>query len=232
MLKERRHAIFSLSQSNGDHVVNAVKPIYIARTIQVITRVEFQEIVRLDGRVRGSALNTDAAYVECRDGREGLHKVEAAFRGLGYPLQYRNIKNMGWYPVCLRVLSLRIIRDVLDLGETGLRKMGDIAPKFSFLVRVGMNSVGLPAIVLNNVPVYWRAHYSVGDLGISEVNEQEGYLTVRLTNFKMHPILCRYLEGYFRRLLQFSFVDEVVECTETKCIYRGDDSHEYRISWK
>ncbi len=189
-------------------------------------------MVKLDGRVRGSTLNTDAAFVESREGREGLHKVEAAFRQLGYPLQYRRIKNMGWYPLCLRVLSLSIIRDVLRLGEGGVREMGDVAPKFSFLVRIGMNSVGLPTIVLKNIPVYWRAHYSVGDMAVSEVNEQDGFLTVRLTHFKIHSILCQYFEGYFRRLMQFSFTDDVVDCTETKCVFKGSDVHEYRISWK
>lgn len=189
-------------------------------------------MVKLDGRVRGSTLNTDAAFVESQEGREGLHKVEAAFRQLGYPLQYRKIKNMGWYPLCLRVLSLSIIRDVLRLGEGGVREMGDVAPKFSFLVRIGMNSVGLPTIVLKNIPVYWRAHYSVGDMAVSEVNEQDGFLTVRLAHFKIHPILCQYFEGYFRRLMQFSFTDDVVDCTETKCVFKGDDVHEYRISWK
>lgn len=198
----------------------------------MITRAEFQEIVKLDGGVRGSVLKTDAAYVESREGREGLHKVEATFRRLGYPLQYYNIRNMGWYPICLRVLSLRIIEDVLELGETGVRSMGDIAPKFSFLVRVGMNSVGLPTIVLKNIPLYWRAHYSVGDMRVSEVDEQKGYLSVQLMDFKIHPIMCKYFEGYFRRLLQFSFVDEVVMNQETKCVFKGDGLHEYRISWK
>lgn len=198
----------------------------------MITRVEFQEIVKLDGGVRGSALNTDAAYVESQEGREGLHKVETTFRRLGYPLQYRNIKNMGWYPVCLRVLSLRIIKDVFNLGDTGLRDMGDIAPKFSFLVRVGMDSVGLPSIVLKKIPLYWRTHYNVGDMNVGEVNHQEGYLFIQLKNFKLHPIMCQYFEGYFRRLLQFGFVDQVVESIETKCVFEGDDYHEYRISWK
>jgi len=198
----------------------------------VITRAEFQKIVKIDGGVRGSVLKTDAAYVESHEGREGLHKVEATFRRLGYPLRYCNIKNMGWYPVCLRVLSLRIIKDIFDLGETGMRNMGDSAPKFSFLVRVGMNSVGLPAVVLKNIPSYWRSHYSVGDMNVGEVNDKEGYLLVQLVNFEIHPIICRYFEGYFRRLLQFSFVDEVVESIETKCVFKGDDFHEYRISWK
>ncbi|MBE0432241.1 hypothetical protein IBX73_02105 [candidate division WOR-3 bacterium] len=198
----------------------------------MITRTEFQEIIKLDGQVRGSALNTDAAYVESQEGRAALHRVETTFQTMGYPLQYTKINSMGWYPVCLRVLSLRLIQDVLMLDEAGLRTMGDAAPKFSFLVRVGVNLPLLPAAFTKKIPGYWRRHYRVGELWASEMNGQERSLRLQLRNFRLHPVLCRYFEGYFGRLLQFGFADQQVECRETKCVYEGDACHEYELSWQ
>ncbi|UCG30466.1 MAG: hypothetical protein JSV53_00910 [candidate division WOR-3 bacterium] len=200
--------------------------------MSMLTRQDFQEIVKLEGQVRGSALNTDAACIKSQEGREGLHRVEQRFRMLGYPLEYRHIKDMGWYPISLRVLSLCIMKDVFKLDDSDMKKMGDTAPKFSFIVKVFMKFTNLRDIALDNVPGYWRMHYSVGDMNVGEINENKGYVTVQLVDFNIHPILCAYFEGYFRRLLQFGFVDGHLDSEETKCIHRGDVSHEYRISWK
>jgi hypothetical protein len=198
----------------------------------VITRAEFQEIIKLEGQVRGSALKTDAACVESREGKEGLHKVEQSFRQLGYPIEYKQFKGMGWYPLCLRVLSLCVIRDTFDMDDSEIQTMGDIAPKFSFLVKVFMKFTGVSGNVVDSVPDYWRMHYSIGDVRVSKIDDRAGYLLVQLANFRVHPVLCRYFEGYFRRLLQFSFVNQNVESQETKCAFNGDPCHEYRITWK
>jgi hypothetical protein len=198
----------------------------------MLTKKEFQEIVKLEGQVRGAALNTDAACIRSQEGREGLHRVEERFRILGYPLEYRHIKDMGWYPISLRVLSLCAVRDVFRLGESDMKKMGDTAPKFSFMVKVFMKFTDLRDVAVDSIPGYWRMHYSIGDMGVGEINEQKGYVTFQLENFRVHPILCPYFEGYFRRLLQFGFVDEQLGSLETKCVHRGDALHEYRINWK
>ena|GEM_PF-209693 len=198
----------------------------------VITRSEFQDIIKLDGQVRGSTLNTDASFVESREGKEGLRKIEESFKRLGYPVEYRQIRDMGWYPVCLRVLSLRIIQDVFGLRDNDMVSMGDTAPKFSFIVKVFMKFTGMPENAFSRIPEYWRMHYSIGDIRVEEMNEKAGYLVVRLLDFMIHPVLCRYLEGYFRRLLQFSFVAQEVRSRETKCAFNGAPYHEYHIAWK
>ncbi len=198
----------------------------------MITRSEFQDIINLEGQVRGSALNTDAAYIESRGGKKGMHSVQEKFRQLGYPIEYRNIRDMAWYPVCMRVLSLRVIQDVFDMKDEEIRHMGDTAPKFSFIVKVFMKFTGVPEHAFTRIPEYWRMHYSIGDMRINELNSEAGYLIVHLGSFMLHPILCVYLEGYFRRLLQFSFVTDEVRSRETKCAFDGAEHHEYHIAWK
>lgn len=198
----------------------------------MITRSEFQQIVKLDGQVRGSALRTDAAYVESHRGRSGLRRIEAAFEALGYPLRYAQIRNMAWYPVCLRILSLRLVQDGLGLDEEGLHAMGDGAPKFSFLVRVGLDLPLVPGTIGGKIPGYWRRHYTVGELRAEKMDGPGRSLRLQLTGLRLHPVLCRYLEGYFGRLMQFGLADRPVECRETKCVHRGDACHEYEINWQ
>jgi hypothetical protein len=198
----------------------------------VITRSEFQDIINLEGQVRGSTLNTDAAFIKSRGGGDGMRKVQETFRQLGYPIEYSHIRDMGWYPICLRVLSLRVIQDVFDLKDDEVKTMGDTAPKFSFIVKVFMKFTGMPEKALTRIPEYWRMHYSVGDIRVDEVNQKKGYLVVQLEDFIIHRIMCRYLEGYFRRLLQFSFTTHEVRSKETKCAFNGAPYHEYNIAWK
>jgi hypothetical protein len=202
------------------------------RDTSVITRSEFLDIVKLEGHVRGSTLNTDAAFVKSREGRGGLNKVEECFQNLGYPVEYKHIQDMGWYPLCVRVLSLRTIQDVLELKDEEMVTMGDMAPKFSFLVKVYMKFTNLPEHAFSAIPEYWGMHYTVGKMEVGELNEDAGFMTVRLVDFKIHPVFCRYLEGYFRRLLQFSFVSREVRCWETRCSFADAPYHEYRIAWK
>ena len=198
----------------------------------MITRSEFQDIINLEGQVRGSTLNTDAAFIESRGGRDGMHKVQETYRELGYPIEYGQIRDMAWYPVCLRVLSLRVIQDVFDLKDDDIKAMGDMAPKFSFIVKVFMKFTGMPEKALTRIPEYWRMHYSIGDIRVDEVNQEAGYMVVQLENFMIHKLMCRYLEGYFRRLLQFSFVTHEVRNKEMKCAFNGAPYHEYHIAWK
>jgi len=207
-------------------------PSNIAHNTQVITRTEFQDIVKLEGQVRGSALNTDAAYIQSQEGKEGIHRVEESFRHLGYPLGYKHIKDMGWYPICVRVLSLRLIQDTFDLQDDDIVRMGDMAPKFSFIVKVFMTFINLPERALSRIPEYWGMHYSIGDMRVATVDERAGYMVVQLDNFNIHPVFCRYFEGYFRRLMQFGFVTQEVRGRETKCVFDGAPYHEYHIAWK
>lgn len=198
----------------------------------MITRKEFGEIIKIDGKVRGSALKTDAAYIMSHKGEQGLQKIEEEFRRLGYPIEYRKFKDTGWYPLCLRILSLLIIKDTFKWSDEDLKIMGDTAPKYSFIVKFFMKFTGPPKEGMNSMPKYWKMHYTIGDIDTVEINEQKRFMKIRLKDFKTHPLLCRYLEGYFRRLLQFNFLEEKVDIEETKCMFRGDPYHEYKLYWR
>ena len=230
--KGRRNA--SCSNLRLSYTTNIIFTDQIARgqSISVITRSEFLDIIKLEGHVRGSTLNTDAAFVKSREGKGGVYRIEECFRSLGYPIEYKRIQDMGWYPLCMRVLSLRMIQDVLKLKDDEMVSMGDTAPKFSFIVKVYMKFTNLREHAFSAIPEYWSMHYTVGKMWVGELNEDAGYLLVRLENFNVHPIFCRYLEGYFRRLLQFSFVSHAVRSRETRCSFADAPYHEYQIAWK
>jgi hypothetical protein len=80
----------------------------------MVTKNDADNIMKLPGNARGAMLQTDAAFIKQNHGEEGIHKVEEEFMKVGYSIDYEKINAMKWYPLGLRVLSLRIIKDVFN----------------------------------------------------------------------------------------------------------------------
>ena len=72
--------------------------------------------------------------------------------------------------------------------------------------------------------------YSIGKLEVLEFNEDKKKILMSLKNFKIHPLVCLYLEGYFQGVAELALKDKV-KCEEVKCVFRGDNFNEYLIQW-
>ncbi len=198
----------------------------------MLGRSEFAKIIKIEGKVRGSALKTDAEYVKRNWGADGLKVVETDFKNLGYPIEYRKIKDLDWYPVCVRLLSLLIIKARFNLSDDDIESMGKMTPKFSFIVKFIIKMAPTLEKGIENIPMIWGKHYSIGEFEVVEFDDKDNFLLIRLKDFKVHPILCRYLTGYFFGLLQFLMPNENVKIEELRCMFKGDPYHEYRFTWK
>ncbi len=197
----------------------------------MISRNEFARVIKIEGKVRGTALKTDAEYVRRKWGEDGLKTLEADFKELGYPIEYNKIKDLDWYPVCARVLSLLLIKERFNLKEQDIEEMGRMTPKFSFIVKLIIKMASTLKKGIENMPEVWNKYYDIGSFEVVEFNEQEKFLIIRLKDFELHPILCKYLTGYFRGLVQFLMPDEDIKTEELRCMFRGDPYHEYRFTW-
>ncbi len=198
----------------------------------MITKNDADSIMKHQGMARGTTFQTDAAFIKRNHGEEGIHKIEEEFMKVGYPIDYEKINAMKWYPLGLRVLSLRVIKDVFNLGDEDLKAMGDSAPKYSFIVKLLMKFFVSPSETLKRAPEYWKKHYTVGTIEAAEFKEGEKHITLFVKDFKIDPVFCRYLEGYFRRLIQNLFPNKKVESKEIHCMYKDDTYHEFQMSWR
>jgi hypothetical protein len=197
----------------------------------MLTRNEVEEVMRLEGRARGAAFQTDRLYLTKVRGEEGVHALEGKLQTLGYPIRYSTVKAMEWLPVGLRILSLLAIKDLFDWSNDEIKAMGNAAPAYSFIVKLFMKVLGSLELALTRVPDYWRSHYSVGVVE-AELFAAEQRLVLTIKGFKGHPILCKYLEGYFERSLSAVCPRRKIEAVETECVYRGHVHHRYIISWE
>ncbi len=193
---------------------------------------EIEQLMAIKGQVRGAVFETDAEYIRNKHGSDGLEKVEAGLRALGYELNYAGVSSMEWMALSLRALSFLVMKDVFHWSDEDIVAMGDAAPKHSFIVKLFMKFFISPHVAFSHAPEYWIKHYDLGRLEAVSLDEETRNAVVHLYDFTLHPVYCRYLEGYFGRLFKFMFPNAKVNVRETDCICNGDECHEFLVDWE
>lgn len=197
-----------------------------------MSKDEIKKIIELPGNVRGQALLTDFEYVKNKEGEKGIILLEEKIKEWSAPINYKNIKVTGWYPIGLRVVSLLAIKEAFGYKEEDIFKIGDSAPKYSFIVKMLMKYFLSIQKTFEEASNYWKRHYSIGELEAVEYNEREKYFILRLKDFKVHPILCSYYAGYFLRIGKYVQQSKKHAIRETKCVHKENSFCEYVISWE
>lgn len=196
----------------------------------MLTREEVEEVIQIEGKVRTVALQVDGTFVTRRRGKEALSELEDKMQSLGYPIKYQKMRAMGWCPLGVRVLSLLAIKDMFNWSDEEVRAMGYSAPAYSLVAKLFMKALASPKLAFSRAPDYWTTHYDVGELEM-DFDERGRHINISIKEFKGHPILCKYLEGYLERAIQIVLARQKVSCVETKCVFRGDSYHKYYLSW-
>ena len=192
-----------------------------------IKKEELDKLMKIEGEVRGVVFQTDAKYVLEKEGEEGLKKLEERVKELGYPIDYSGGEALDSHPIGLRVISLLLIKDTFGLSNSEIKRMGYVAPRTSFIVKLLMKFFVSFKKIITETPRYWAKHYTIGSLEVISLDEETKDVSIRLKDFKIHPILCPYYQGYFEMIHEFATGKAGVESKETKCMFKGDPYHEY-----
>lgn len=190
------------------------------------------KLMEIKGNVRGEVIRNDFNYIRYREGEEGVRKVEEKLKELGYPLKFKEIRPMEYYPEALSVLVIFLAKEIFQWTESDIFDMGNSAPKYSFFTKLLMRYFLSLKKCFEESPNYWKAHFDFGSLETVEFNEKEKYAIIRIKGYKFLPIMCFYHAGYFLRIVQFILKNENPTIEETKCVYKGAPYHEYKIKWK
>jgi hypothetical protein len=197
-----------------------------------ITTEEIKELMEIKGEVRGQVFTTDFRYIKEAKGEQGIKLLKERLAELGIPIDYEKIETTKWYPLRLRVISLLAIKEVFNFNDKDIENMGRIAPKLSFIVKTLMRTFSSVERSFKETTDYWEKHYSVGRLTPSEIDMKKKHAFFNLKNFKVHPILCLYLMGYFYTIAEFILKSKKITIQETKCPFRGDNYHEFSTKWE
>jgi len=196
-----------------------------------LTKEFAQKLMKIKGECRGITLKVDWDYVLRKEGKEGLKRLEERLAELGYPLKYKEIRSMDFYPIGLDALSMLVIKELFHYNEKEIERMGASAVKFSLILKIFLKYFGSLSMMIEEAPKVWNKHYTIGRLEASKINDKEGFLALKLFDFKVHPIFCIVFKGYFGQVGKMVLGKEV-NCVERKCMFLGDPYHEFLLKWK
>ena len=194
---------------------------------EIISKEEFEELMKTEGEVRGVAFQTETNFVLEKKGKDVLKKLEDEMARLGHP--YSNIKAMEFYPLGLLIVALTIIKKLLNFTDEDFQEMGKFEAKSSLIIRISMKYfVSLDRIV-KEVPKMWRKYYSIGDFQITGLNKEKKEAVMKIENFDLHPILCQVFIGYFTSLIKMITKSDQITCEKTECSGESNECHQFYI---
>ncbi len=195
---------------------------------EIISKEEFDKLMALEGETRGLGFKTEAKFVLKEEGEEGLKRLKEVMSDFGYP--YEKISPMEFYPLGLLGVALLAIKRLFNYDDKKFQQMGEFEAKASLIIRLFMKYFVSLDRVAKEAPKMWRKYYTIGNLKVAELNKEKRYIIIRIENFKLHPILCEVLKGYYVSIVKM-IVKTSVSCEETRCVHKGGEWHEFLIKW-
>ncbi len=198
------------------------------KTLQEIAK----ELLAHPGKVKGEVFRTHAEYIRLREGEEGLKRLEEKMAELGAPINFKETKPFEWVREGVSSLSIVTAKEIFNWTDKDVFEMGRYAPKASFIIKVLIRYFVSTKKIFEEASKYWDKHFNFGSLEPVEYNEEEGKLRLRVKGFKTHPTVCIFHAGYFKGVTEFTVKTKNIDVEEVKCAHRGDDYHEFLITWK
>jgi hypothetical protein len=183
--------------------------------------------MKIKGNTKGSEFLTLKKYIEAKYGQKGVKELEKKMMKLVYPLNFDEIKASHWYPEALNVLAFIVAKEIF--GWRDLFEIGYNSPVFSFGVKVFIKFLPLN-FIQKEVPKIWSKFVDVGTLELFQPRKKEYIL--QLKDYKFHPEMCRYYEGFFLRMAEYLIKSKKITIKETKCMFKGDPYHEFFVKFK
>ena len=194
---------------------------------------KLSKLAKIKGEVRGVAFKTDMEFILKEKGEKGLKKVEDELKKIGFPIEYKTIKVMDFYPIGLRVISLLVIKETFDFDDEKIKSMGVFAAKVSLIIKLFVKYFfSIQRVFFKEAPKMWEKHYTISKLIPVELNEKKKYAILQVEDLALDPVFCTYLGGYFCSILQMVINTNAIDFQETKCPFRGDKYHEYFLKWQ
>jgi len=198
---------------------------------EIISKEEFDELMKIKGEGRGETFKNEAGYILHKEGKEGLKKLEEVMASAGYPIKYKKVKSMGFYPLGVEATTLLAIKRLFNYDDKDFQEMGRYEPKISpSIIRMFLNYFVSLERAIKGIGGVWKRMYTVGEIRVVDYDLKKKYAVLKLKNFYVSPLHCQDLIGHFAGLLEM-MVKTKVDCRETKCSFRGDEYHEFLFKW-
>ncbi len=189
-------------------------------------------LMLIEGNVKGETILNNINYIQKEMGEDSLKVIASKMDELGCALEFEKINKNEWHKESYNVIINLIMRDVFNWIDEDIFNSGRGAAKISFFLKSIIQNLLSPTILMNNANKYWKRQLDFGNIIIIESNEDEKRIVFGVKDYNKSSTSCIYQAGYFAELTSYSIRNkENLQIEETKCIYAGDDYHEYTITW-
>lgn len=196
----------------------------------IISQQEFEELMAKKGEVRGVSLEADGEFILKKKGERGLQELEKTVTKAGFPIKYREIRTMDFYPLGFKGAALLASQRLFGFQDKDFVEMGRFGASLPQVIRIFIRFFGSIGMLAKSAPRMFRKYYTVGNLIVKDLSEGERYAKTRIEDFDLHPLHCHCHRGYLARLVEM-IVKSPTTCRESKCIHQGDEYHEFIIHW-
>jgi len=196
----------------------------------IISKEIAGNLMKIKGEARGTHFISDSQYILVKEGEQGLKKIEEELQELGFPIEYKKIRNTDFYPIGLRAISLLAIKKVFNYEDKEVRNLCAFATKVSMIIRLYLKFFCSIEKMSKVAPKMWNEYFTVGSLKMTEYDEKEKRAVLRIEDFELHCIYCRCLEGFFGNIVKMVVGVKEVSCKEQKCSI-GQNFHEFVVTW-
>jgi hypothetical protein len=184
------------------------------------------------GNVKGEVFRVHAEYIKYKEGEEGVRRVEEKMAELGAPIKFSEIKPFDWVNEGFSSLSLVTAKEIFNWSDEDIFEMGRFAPKFSFIIKIMIQYLVSVEVLLKNAEKYWSKHFDFGSIETDFVVGEKRAVVRERNPAPIHPVTCTYHRGYFTGLCDFAVKGGAVTVKETSCVHKGDEYHEFLITWE
>jgi len=200
--------------------------------LEMLIPETMESLKQIQGCVKAVALQTDKIYIDVQNVHDGVSLVEKELEKMGFPFSYDSLKSpTTLVPLSLRIASIIAIKKVFNLEDEHIKEMGCLATKSSFFTKLALRYLVSLKKMAIEIPRHWQRHYTIGSMDPGELHEDERFFIVRLRDFDTHAIFCTYLSGYIIGVVELIGNYSNLAIQETKCQDKGDEYHEFKVTW-
>lgn len=199
---------------------------------KIITKEKAQELMKINAKTRAALPKSYGLFILKEEGEEGLKRLEERMAELGYPTNFKKMNTTIWLPAGIEPVILLAIKELFNYEDEKFNEIGEFHPKTSPpIFKIFLKFVDDVEVVASQGPAMWEKQYSKGEFEVPEVNKEKKYVVARIKQFRLHPLCCRILGGYYHQGLKMIVKRSGTSWEETKCPFRGDKWHEYILRW-
>ncbi len=194
---------------------------------------DIEKILKSEIKIKGEGLLEDKKYILNKFGQNVLLRIEREISALtGKEFSYKNISSYEYYPIAFSVLLTLILKYDFKFSEEEIKEFGKDTLKLSFWIRIFLPHIVSLKYLPQEAKKIWRRYFmNAGKLEVERIDEDNHNIIIKITEFDIHPLYCRQIEGTISQLFSYIFKKKIVQVDEVECTFKGGNNHKFSISW-